>query len=81
MADAISTTLSGLRTTESPVSTTVYQTTDCGGQWYYDPLDTSSIDNTATIIVTEPGYARFKRIYTSSCDIIPFQLYSNKLFT
>lgn len=69
MADAISTNLSGLRTTITPSPTTVYQTIDYGGgHWYYDPSDTSSIDNTATIVTT-PGGARFKRIYTSAINL------------
>jgi|GEM_PF-4193416 hypothetical protein len=69
MADAISTTLSGLRATTTPLATTVYQTTDYGGgQWFYDPLDTTSVDNTATIVTT-PGGAVFKRIFQGAVDV------------
>ncbi|MEH6304260.1 right-handed parallel beta-helix repeat-containing protein [Olivibacter sp. CPCC 100613] len=69
MADGFNTTLSGLRAVIAPVATTVYQTTDYGGgQWYYDPSDTSSIDNTATIVVSTSG-ARFKRIYEGALNV------------
>ncbi|NQX56804.1 hypothetical protein HQN86_24515 [Pedobacter panaciterrae] len=44
MADAFSTTLDGLRATITPNPNAVYQTTDFGGgQWHYDPLDSSPI--------------------------------------
>lgn len=69
MADALSTTLSGLRAVTSPVKTTVYQTVDYGGGlWYYDPLDTISSDNTGTVVTTISG-AVFKRIYDGTLNV------------
>ena len=73
MADAISTTLSGLRSTSSPLATTIYQTTDYGGgHWYYDPSDTTTVDNTGLVVVSGAG-ARFKRIYGESINAAWFR--------
>ncbi|WP_449435296.1 glycosyl hydrolase family 28-related protein [Pedobacter steynii] len=42
-----------------------------GGHWYYDGSDTTSIDNTGTIVVSTSG-ARFKRIFESGLNITWF---------
>jgi len=69
MADGLNTTLAGLRALTTPATTTVYQTIDYGGgQWYYDSADTTSADNTGTIVVSTSG-ARFKRIYNDSVNV------------
>jgi type III secretion system FlhB-like substrate exporter len=69
MPNAVSTTLSGLRADPSPVSTTVYQTTDYGGgHWYYDSFDNISFDNTGTIVCASTGGV-FKRIYDGYINV------------
>jgi len=69
MADAFSTTLDGLRATTTPNPNAVYQTTDFGGgQWHYDPLD-SSPDNTATIVKCTSTGKVFKRIYDGVLNV------------
>ena len=58
---SVITTTTGLRSV-TPVPNVMYQTTDnAGGNWYYDSSDTTSTDNTGTIIVTGNG-KRLKRI-------------------
>jgi parallel beta-helix repeat protein len=60
---SLTTNVAGLRALTSPVATESYQTTDYGtGNWYYDPADTTSADNTGTILVSSNG-KRFKRIF------------------
>jgi hypothetical protein len=56
-------TLAGLRSASSPHTDFVYFLTDPGqeGHFIYDPLDSTSPDNTGTLLVTVGG-ARFKRI-------------------
>lgn len=58
-----SVTLSVLRGNESPSVADNYYTTDFGkeGFWYYDPTDTTSTDNTGTILVSATG-KRYKRV-------------------
>jgi hypothetical protein len=64
----IVTTVAGLRALTTPASDVMYQTTDNGGgQWFYDASDSTSTDNTGTVIVTSGG-KRFKRIYSESVD-------------
>jgi hypothetical protein len=59
----MNTTLAGLRALNTPSLTEIYQTTDYGGgQWYYDSTDTTSTDNTGTVVVS--GTYRFKRVFT-----------------
>lgn len=59
----ITTTIAGLRALTSPSTTEIYYTMDLRqeGEWWYDPADTASADNTGTILVS--GSYRFKRIY------------------
>jgi len=68
---AINTTVSGLRAlTGDP--TAIYQTIDFGGgEWYFDSTDTTSADNTGTIIVSTAG-SRYKRIYEGAISPIWF---------
>lgn len=62
MANSISTTISDLRNMSSPTAGIIYQTPEYGGgNWYYDASDTTSLDNTGTILVSTSGN-RFKRI-------------------
>lgn len=64
---SVITTVAGLRLITSPDANTVYETTDYGtGNWYYDPTDITSTDNTGTILVA--GTKRYKRIYTGSIN-------------
>ncbi|AMR34128.1 hypothetical protein A0256_23100 [Mucilaginibacter sp. PAMC 26640] len=62
---SLNTNLSGLRSMASIKADAIYQTIDYGGgQWYYDPSDTTSADNSGTIIVS--GTKRFKRIFDNT---------------
>lgn len=56
------TTIADLRAAVNPAAGSVYYVTDQGqsGHFYYDPSDTTSPDNTGTVIVSSSG-ARFKR--------------------
>jgi hypothetical protein len=58
------TTLAGLRSfSGTPQANDIYEITDYGtGIWYYDSTDTTSADNTGTIVVS--GSYRFKRIFS-----------------
>jgi hypothetical protein len=58
------TTVNGLRTfSGTPTANDVFETTDYGtGVWYYDSSDTTSDDNTGTVL--KCGSYRFKRILT-----------------
>ena len=54
--------LSDLRLETSPDPDDIYYVTDHGqqGEWYFDPLDTTSIDNTGTVVQSSAN--RFKRV-------------------
>jgi hypothetical protein len=70
--EALNTTVAGIRALTGPDAGAVYQTTDFGGgQWYYDTADTTSLDNTGTILVSADG-SRFKRIYQEALSPIWF---------
>ncbi|PYI55428.1 glycosyl hydrolase family 28-related protein [Paenibacillus flagellatus] len=61
------TTIAALRATSAaPDPANVYYVTDKGqeGHFYYDPADTTSADNTGTVLAAAAGY-RFKRIVES----------------
>lgn len=64
MATVLVTTLAGLRSFGGiPQNDDIYEITDYGtGIWYYDSADTTSADNTGTIVVS--GSYRFKRIFS-----------------
>lgn len=65
----IVTTVAGLRAITAPATDVMYQTTDNGGgQWFHDASDSTSTDNTGTVIVTSGG-KRFKRIYSGSINV------------
>lgn len=59
----LSVTLSGLRATADLVPEAAYYVTDAGKEGYYllDKADTTTADNTATVVVTPRG-RRFKRV-------------------
>ncbi|WP_171634099.1 right-handed parallel beta-helix repeat-containing protein [Paenibacillus plantarum] len=61
-------TIADLRLTTSPSALTIYFVLDDEkeGYFYYTPTDTSSVDNTGTVIVSSSG-ARFKRIMEENC--------------
>jgi hypothetical protein len=60
--DALTTTVSGLRTLATPETDGVYQTTDFGGgNWYYSAT-TGMTDNLGTILVNAPTGGYFTRI-------------------
>lgn len=68
----MNTTLAGLRSLVTPMASEIYQIIDFGGgQWYYDPTDTSSADNTATVVASVSG-GRFKRIYDENINALWF---------
>jgi hypothetical protein len=58
-------TIASLRALTTPSTTDQYYITDLGmeGFWYYDSLDTTSIDNLGTILVNSSLGYRYKRIY------------------
>ena len=58
------TTIAGIRAFTGTLKSNLVYTTDVGqeGNWYYDSTDTTSADNTGTILVSTDG-KRFKRIY------------------
>ncbi|TMV52307.1 hypothetical protein FE783_05035 [Paenibacillus mesophilus] len=60
---SLATTIAELRAETSPLEGVVYYVIDAGqeGPFLYDPADTTSADNTGTIVVSVSG-ARFKRI-------------------
>ncbi|MBD2865383.1 glycosyl hydrolase family 28-related protein [Paenibacillus oceani] len=63
-------TIAELRTISTAKSGNVYYVTDQGqeGPFYYDSFDSSSADNTGTIIVSSSGL-RFKRIFDGALDV------------
>ncbi|WP_158302208.1 glycosyl hydrolase family 28-related protein [Paenibacillus mesophilus] len=66
----IATTLAGIRAETAPSAGNVYVATDLGqeGAFRCDPADTTSADNTGTILVTASG-ARFKRIIDGQWNV------------
>ena len=60
---ALRTTITGIRALTGSLKSTQFYTTDIGqeGNWYYDASDTTSADNTGTILVTADG-KRLKRV-------------------
>ncbi|TMV48609.1 hypothetical protein FE783_16260 [Paenibacillus mesophilus] len=68
--DFIAGTISEFRSLAILTPHTIYYVTDIGqeGSFYYDSSDTTSADNTGTVLVTASG-ARFKRIYDSTLNV------------
>ncbi|MDF2657565.1 MAG: hypothetical protein K0Q94_356, partial [Paenibacillus sp.] len=66
----VATTIAALRTNEQPDANLVYFVKDDGkeGCFLYDPTDTSSGDNTGTVVVSTSG-VRFKRIYETGVNV------------
>lgn len=66
----ITTTIAELRSLKKPVATLFYYVRDRGqeGMFYYDAGDTSSLDNTGLVLVSNKGY-RFKRIYENVVNV------------
>jgi hypothetical protein len=60
----IQTTINDLRTTIVANLGDTYYTTDLGqeGNWYYDPTDTTSVDNTGITLIGLSN-VRYKRIF------------------
>lgn len=75
---AFKTTISEIRSFSGELPSTLLYTTDLKqeGNWYYDPLDTTSIDNTGTILKTLDG-KRIKRIYEQSINLNWFGAFGN----
>jgi hypothetical protein len=66
---SINTTVAGLRAITNPKTDVIYQTSDYGGgQWFYDATDTTSADNTGTILVSTNG-KRYKRPHDSDLSV------------
>ena len=63
-------TIAQIRALTGTLPNTNFYTTDLGqeGNWYYDPTDALSTDNTGTILVTSDG-KRIKRIFDNGVDI------------
>lgn len=63
----IQTTIAAIRALSGALTDDYFYTTDANqeGPWRYEPLDTSSIDNTVTVLVTSDG-KRIKRIQGSN---------------
>lgn len=59
-------TIAEIRALSGTLQTNNFYTTDINqeGHWYYDSTDTTSVDNTGTILVTSDG-KRIKRIFTT----------------
>lgn len=66
----LQTTISEIRLLSGTLETNNFYTTDLGqqGNWYYDSSDTTSLDNTGTILVTSDG-KRIKRIYDGIVNV------------
>lgn len=64
------TTISGIRAFSGTLFNSNFYTMDIGqeGSWYYDASDTTSADNTGTILVTSDG-KRVKRIINGFVDV------------
>lgn len=65
---AIKTTISKIRSFSGDLSSTIFTTTDIEGSWKYDPLDTTSLDDLGTTLVTEDG-KRIKRNYVGAINV------------
>lgn len=63
-------TITQIRSLSGTLPSINFYTTDIGqeGNWYYDASDTTSSDNTGTILVTSDG-KRIKRIYSENINV------------
>lgn len=66
----VTTTVAELRANTQPAAELVYYVKDSGmeGAFYYDSTDTSTLDNTGTVLVSTSG-ARFKRIFDGPVQV------------
>jgi hypothetical protein len=69
-----------IRSWAGELPSSLLYTTDLNqeGNWYYDPLDTTSTDNTGTILVTSDGKV-IKRIYEQSINLKWFGAKGNNI--
>lgn len=69
-ADREKSTISKIRALTGELKNNNFYTTDIGkdGSWYYDPTDTTSVDNTGTVLVTVEG-KRIKRVYFNEINV------------
>lgn len=65
----LKTTISGIRLLSGTLPNNNFYTTNLGqeGNWYYDSTDTTSADNTGTVLVTSDG-KRIKRVLTNEIN-------------
>ena len=63
-------TIAQIRALSGTLPNNYFYTTNIGqeGNWYYDSLDTTSVDNTGTVLVTSDG-KRIKRVYSESVNV------------
>ena len=63
-------TIAQIRALTGTLPNNYFYTTDTGqeGNWYYDSTDTTTADNTGTVLVTADG-KRIKRIYTDEINV------------
>jgi len=65
----VQTTLNGLRGLKLVQQNAIYRIADFGGgDWFCDPSDKISVDNTGTVVVSANG-ARFKRIFDGAVNL------------
>ncbi len=66
-------TIAQIRALSGTLTNTIFYTTDIGqeGNWYYDATDTTSADNTGTILVTSDG-KRIKRVVQGAVNVLWF---------
>ncbi|RAV17657.1 right-handed parallel beta-helix repeat-containing protein [Paenibacillus contaminans] len=64
----VATTIAELRSMSDPTADSIYYVKDVGqeGLFHYDPSDTTSVDNTGTLLVSASG-KRFKRVIETAC--------------
>lgn len=64
------TTIAQIRALSGTLPNNDFYTTDLGqeGNWYYDPSDATSVDNTGTVLVTSDG-KRIKRVFNGTVNV------------
>jgi len=73
-------TISQIRALTGTLPGNNFYTTDLGqeGNWYYDASDTTSADNTGTILVTADG-KRIKRVYSGAVNVSWYGIFANSV--
>jgi len=71
-------TITQIRLLSGVLSNPNFLTTDIGqeGNWYYDSTDTTTPDNTGTVLVTADG-KRIKRIYSGAVNVAWYGIFPN----